>query len=133
MLIGTTFNQHFSRTISTMKAAAILAWICIAFAICSDKELNFSYFTALVLFFTCYWLREKIKGNRILDFFADISYPLYVFHAAFGYVGMRIMMGAGINALLALTLQTVTTVGIAFAIHKFVEAPSHKLGKNLSN
>jgi peptidoglycan/LPS O-acetylase OafA/YrhL len=132
MIIGTAFNLHFRRVISFWKTTTIVTVLYGTFALCSGREEIINYLIAFALFCACYYLKDKINGNRFLDFFADISYPLYALHAAFGYIGLRLMMGNGIPPLLALALQTITTVGIAFAVHKYVEAPTHQFGRNLS-
>lgn len=132
MLIGTAFNLHFRRVISVWKTTMMVVVLYGTFALCSDRESIINYLIAFVLFSACYYGKDRINGNRFLDFFADISYPLYVLHAAFGYIGLRLMMGSGIPSLVALALQTATTVGIAFVVHCYVEAPTHRLGRNLS-
>lgn len=132
MLIGTVFNLHFRRVFSIWKTTTMVVVLYGTFALCSNRELIINYLIALVLFSACYYGKSRINGNRFLNFFADISYPLYVLHAAFGYVGLRLMIGSGIPSLVALALQTAITVGIAFIVHCYVEAPTHRLGRNLS-
>lgn len=132
MLIGTVFNLHIRSMISARRAVTMGTLLFCSFAISSDIELRANYFVALMLFTVCYLLRERIHGGRFLTFFASISYPIYAMHAAFGFIGMRTLIGAGIPPYAALPVQLCATVLLAFLIHVWVESPTHKIGRKLS-
>lgn len=68
----------------------------------------------------------------MFDFLANISYPLYACHGAFGIVGIRIMIDQGIGPILALIIQTAITLLLSWVIHKAVENPTHILGKRIA-
>lgn len=92
-----------------------------------------NYATALGIFSLFYFFRFKIKTNRLLDFFADISYPLYVIHPVVGYVTMRIFLEKyPVNGYYAILLAFSLSVTLAYLIHIFVENHSNKLGKKLA-
>ena len=129
MLCGVAFALHYRNIFDLKRLLMMVVGAFGIFAYCSNLELQVNYLIALFLFSIFYVLRERIRSNRVLDFFANISYPLYVCHAAMGYVGLRWMIGAGISPLLAFAIQTAISISIAYAIHRFVEEPTHRAGK----
>jgi len=92
---------------------------------------NYTY--ALLLFSACYVLRDRFRDNRVLDFVADISFPLYLLHSTVGYVVMSIL----IDHRLPFTLAWVISLGlvflVAFGVHRYVEIPVNAFGKKVSN
>jgi peptidoglycan/LPS O-acetylase OafA/YrhL len=92
---------------------------------------NYTY--ALILFSVCYLLRNRFKENRILDFLADISFPLYLVHSMIGYVAMPILIDKGISYTFAWMVSLCMTVLVAFLVHKYVEIPVNRFGKKVSS
>ena len=92
---------------------------------------NYTY--ALILFSACYLLRSRFRDNKVLDFLADISFPLYLVHSMIGYVTMPILINEGIPYTYAWMISLGLTLLIAFLVHKFVEIPVNNLGKKVSN
>lgn len=92
---------------------------------------NYSY--ALMLFWACYVLREKFKDHRILDFVADISFPLYLLHSMIGYVSMPILIDQGVPYTFAWMISLALAVLAAFLVHIYVEVPVNAWGKSISN
>lgn len=92
-----------------------------------------SYTYALVLFLACYLLRERFRDIRVLDFLADISFPLYLLHSAIGYVGMPIMMSKGVPFTLAWLISLGVTILVAYAVHRYAEVPVIAFGKRVSS
>jgi len=62
-------------------------------------------------------------------FLANISYSLYVIHPIAGYVTMRLLTAAGLPYLAAFAIALAFVIGIASAMHVYVEAPTIALGK----
>jgi len=93
--------------------------------------LAWSYLFALATFAFAFYFPKLFKGNRIFDFLANISYPLYVVHGVFGYVALRILLDAGLNAETSLALVTACSLFLAWLIHVLVERPAQLLGKRL--
>lgn len=90
-----------------------------------------NYMFALALFSICYQQRHQFEKNRILDFLADISYPLYVIHGVNGYIFLNLLekyLNPYLSLFLALSLSIIT----AYLIHIFVESPFNIFGKKLS-
>jgi peptidoglycan/LPS O-acetylase OafA/YrhL len=92
---------------------------------------NYTY--ALMLFSLCYLLRSRFKENRILDFLADISFPLYLVHSMIGYVAMPILISKGVSFTFAWVISLGVTVLVAFLVHRYVEIPVNNFGKKLSS
>ncbi|HEX7643062.1 MAG TPA: acyltransferase [Burkholderiaceae bacterium] len=90
---------------------------------------NYGY--ALVLFALCYMLRARFRPGRVLDFFAAISYPLYLIHAVSGYAVMHILMDCGLPYLAAMPLALVFALTVATVLHYLVELPTASAGKRL--
>jgi peptidoglycan/LPS O-acetylase OafA/YrhL len=95
--------------------------------------LSKSYTYALILFLACYLLRDRFKEIKVLDFLADISFPLYLLHSAIGYVGMPILMNKGMSFTLAWMISLGVSILVAYAVHRFVELPVIAFGKKVSS
>jgi len=91
---------------------------------------NYTY--ALILFAGCYWLRERFRSNRLLDFLADISFPLYLVHSMIGYVVMPILIDRGMSYTLACVVCVGLAVLVASLVHVYVELPANALGRHVS-
>ncbi|SFP91644.1 Peptidoglycan/LPS O-acetylase OafA/YrhL, contains acyltransferase and SGNH-hydrolase domains [Pseudomonas sp. NFPP07] len=137
MMIGVAFNYHHRGLLSLEKLFALtVGMLCVfgysCFAEGWQIEVIVSYFAAFALFTAFYLLARDWSGGPVFDFLANISYPLYACHGAFGIVGMRIMIDQGVGAVLALAIQIVATIILSWIIHKTVENPTHVLGKKLA-
>lgn len=92
---------------------------------------NYTY--ALTLFSLCYLLRGRFKENRVIDFLADISFPLYLVHSMIGYVAMPILISKGMTFTFAWMISLGLTILVAFLVHRYVEIPANNFGKKLSS
>jgi peptidoglycan/LPS O-acetylase OafA/YrhL len=91
-----------------------------------------SYLAALALFLAAMAAQDFFKAHPAFRFIADISYPLYVVHGLGGYVMLQLMAGRGVEPHLALGITLVAVFAAAWAIHHFVETPTHRYGQNLA-
>jgi peptidoglycan/LPS O-acetylase OafA/YrhL len=91
---------------------------------------NYSY--ALILFFACYLCRTRFKENKILDFLADISFPLYLVHSMIGYVIMPILISQGLSYTWAWMLCLLLAIAVASLVHRYVENPVNAFGKKIT-
>jgi peptidoglycan/LPS O-acetylase OafA/YrhL len=137
MSIGILFYQHMSGLLTNaalvvrvvlLTALFSLSWI---FGARHEEAVAIiqNYYFALGLFTASYAARAYFTRFRLLDFFADISYPLYLIHSLFGYVSMKWLMHHGFNYAVALPLTLVTVSALAYLIHRLVELPTAQLGK----
>jgi peptidoglycan/LPS O-acetylase OafA/YrhL len=66
----------------------------------------------------------KLLLHPLLLWLGALSYPLYLVHQEIGYLVIRHLQLAGISALLSIVAMAVLAVGLASAIHYFVEMPA---------
>ncbi|HEY4143761.1 acyltransferase [Pinirhizobacter sp.] len=92
---------------------------------------NYTY--ALVLFSVCYVLRDRFRDSRVLDFVADISFPLYLLHSTIGYVVMPILIDHRVSFTFAWMICLGLTLLVASGVHQYIEVPVNAFGKKISN
>jgi peptidoglycan/LPS O-acetylase OafA/YrhL len=137
MLLGTLLYLYVRGYVTRRTlAASMLAGAVVFAGLCSRGPLStqlpavlISYGSALLLFLICLWQRARLRGNGILGWMADISYPLYVIHAVPGYALMRIALAAGLSPGLCVMLAVVCALGCATIIHRFVEVRTRDAGR----
>lgn len=139
MFIGVLFHYLYRGNIDANKAyfgvGCLFAMFCIhwlAGPYSANLEAAWSYAFALLTFAFSYSFPRLFKSNRIFDFLADISYPLYVIHGVAGYVALRIMLDMGFKAWSSLLLVTAACLFLSWLLHLLIEGPSQKLGKRLA-
>lgn len=91
-----------------------------------------NYLSALVIFTVAFSLPRLFRGNKVTDFFADISYPLYAVHGVAGYTLLVWLLGNGISTPASLAITTLAAILAAYIIHRLVEIPSHGMSKRVS-
>jgi peptidoglycan/LPS O-acetylase OafA/YrhL len=85
---------------------------------------------ALITFMCCFLFRKKLKYNKYIDFFAKISYPLYVVHGKTGYITMYLVYNSVLaNAYVAIFVALSLVILIAYLIHILIEVPSINFGR----
>lgn len=140
MLIGTLFYQHYQGVLSTvqllLRAVLMLGAFLLAWHLGIQHDalpvLAQYYAYALLVFAVCYALRERFRPLRVLDFLADISYPLYAVHALVGYVSLKLLMHHGLDFGPAVTLVLAGVLLLAWLLHRTVETRSSAYGKWLA-
>jgi peptidoglycan/LPS O-acetylase OafA/YrhL len=140
MLIGVVFSYHARRRIGTAQAIASVIVLFAAFVVCwpltffraDFPVVTYNYGYALVVFAACYALRRFVPDARVADFFAAISYPLYLVHSLVGYVVLTTLLTAHVDAAFATLGAFAVAVALAFALHRTVEKPSQAFGKSLA-
>jgi peptidoglycan/LPS O-acetylase OafA/YrhL len=140
MFIGVAFSFHARGSIGTRRLIGAVAGLFVAFVLCWPLTffrgqfplitLNYGY--ALVLFGALYAWRENVKASRILDYFAAISYPLYLVHALTGFALMQVLTALHVAPLPATLAAFVLALSLATVVHVAVEVPTQRLGKHLA-
>ncbi|RQZ66078.1 acyltransferase [Burkholderia sp. Bp9004] len=137
LFIGTLFNFRLNYRISTATLFGSTTAIFVIFLATWPKTplagqfiaVPLNYLYALVVFSLCFSLRAQFRRIKIVDFFADISYPLYLVHAVSGYVIIRFLMSHGFRYYQAATLAILFSISIAYILHRIVEMPTANLWK----
>ena len=137
LFIGTLFNFRLNQRISSATLFGAAVAIFIAFLATWPRTpladqfwaTPVNYFYALVVFSCCFMLRDRFRPLKIVDFFADISYPLYLVHAVSGYAIIRLLMVHGFRYYQAATVAVICAVAIAYVLHRIVEMPTANIWK----
>ncbi len=90
------------------------------------RPMNRFFFTVLITLFIYVLIEKKvkIKHDKILNFFAGISFPLYLIHQKIGYVIISYfekIIGGGMY--LGVVAAVCVSISLAYLIHRFVEIP----------
>ncbi|WP_454780787.1 acyltransferase family protein [Legionella sp. WA2022007384] len=139
MFIGVAFHYLYAHKISSDVAYLLISSLFFIFCIAwwagpysNNLILAWSYALALLTFMFAYIFPRFFKANPIFNFFADISYPLYIIHSIVGYILLRIMLDRGFKIGLALSVVIFVSVLLSWFLHLLIERPSQMLGTKLS-
>ena len=135
---GVALNFRQRGLVSRATCAGLLALCAGLFllAVASGKLAGIaapgSYLAALGVFILAMALQDKLDDGPVLRFLARVSYPLYVVHGFAGFVLLHGLVAAGWEPLAALVAALAVAMSLAWALHRFVEQPSHRLAQHLS-
>lgn len=136
MFIGVVFHFLYLKKIAPDRAYLSIACLFSLFCILwwegpysQSLHVAWSYAFALLTFSFAFSFPFFFKSNRLFDFFAKISYPLYVLHGVGGYVFLRILIDLGFDIRLALVVVSSGCILLSWMVHKFIEKPTQQLGK----
>ncbi|TPL49242.1 acyltransferase [Mesorhizobium sp. B2-4-4] len=138
MFIGVVFHYLHVGALTAERSLFLGASLFFGFSILLGQampglaSMAWTYGFAVLVFAFAASFPQLFQRTRIGDFFADISYPLYVIHGVAGYVGLRVLLDLGVKAWLSLIIVTAGATGLAWVLHVVVETPSHNLGKRLA-
>ena len=144
MFIGTAFYLHSKSVISSIKlifiSIVLFLLFYITYRILGEEVYNSTYLNqmtyngiyALMIFSISYIFRTKFRYNRVLGFIANISYPFYIIHSISGYIIMVILLDNGVSSLYVIPITLIILILVAYIIHKYIEMPSQKFGKNIA-
>jgi peptidoglycan/LPS O-acetylase OafA/YrhL len=140
MLIGVGFYHHIQGAIGYpalgLRTLALLAIFSLNWWLSPQHDsylvINVYYYYAVMVFGLCYLARGAFRPVRVLDFFADISYPLYAVHSLIGFALLKNLIVAGMPFQFAVVLVTGVVIALAWGLHVLVEVPSNGFGKRLA-
>jgi peptidoglycan/LPS O-acetylase OafA/YrhL len=94
---------------------------------------RFASCTAAAIFFLAVLaLRDRLPRSRLVNWIANISYPIYAVHYLLG-VGVMYSVYALVPVIVVAQAASVTvTLLAATAIHRWVERPANAFGKRMS-
>jgi len=133
LLLGTAYYSVLSKKISTKELwilhSAVVALILVLWLIVAEPasyiiQWIIGYIIAILVFYICFLFRNSIRENRIFSHFSDISYPLYVVHALFGYAIMYVLVDSGFGPYASIATATGCAYLTALLIHVVIEKPS---------
>lgn len=138
LLLGMAFHSFINKKINLVQllfleglVLGLIPVLWIGFASPADYIYPWmsGYLLAIVAFHGCYFLREKFSSNKIVEHFADISYPLYVVHALTGYSVMYMLIVFGTSSVAAISAAALVSYAAAVIIHLMIEKPFILLSK----
>lgn len=140
MLLGAVFYQHMRGIISMpqvlLRSLFVLGVFTANWALGPQRDqfyiVTLNYYYAYTLFLLCYLARDVFRPSKVLDFFADISYPLYLLHSLTGFTLLKMLMDRGLPYFAALALVFPLVLLICYLAHEYVELTSNALGRKLS-
>jgi peptidoglycan/LPS O-acetylase OafA/YrhL len=138
MLMGSVLYAHYRKLIPNWQVIGGVAFLfgcynAAALAMPLPKGgQHLPFLSGLIVFVSLYAMRDQVRLTAPFRFLANISYSLYVIHPIVGYVTMRLLMATGLPYLAAFAIALAFVIGIAWAMHVYVEAPTIALGKRLA-
>lgn len=87
--------------------------------------------TAIVVIFLI--VERFIPKSKVLGFFADISYPLYLVHIPIAWIILHYFHVKGFSGQVGLMAATVVPIGLAYLLHRVIERPSHEIGRRIAS
>lgn len=137
MLFGVVLSSLRRGSIAKWTGLLLLAFLAMAYlylasttdAVKTSLLYRMTFLGGMALFACVYWLNDRWKGQSVFDYFAKISYPLYVVHPVLGYAMLWVLVERHVNIGLALLATTMCAIGVASVVHYLVEQPTHRLGQ----
>ena len=87
--------------------------------------------------FGCMLLLHKLhimtKIPAAASWFADLVYPIYLFHTAIGLATMAVARKFSSNSLLMVTAAVIVTLVVSWLVHRIVEKPFLRIGRKLTS
>ena len=90
-----------------------------------------TYTIALVVFGGSYLIREGLPYSRIWNYICDVSYPLYAVHYLVGIILLTGFYTLYPSVYLSLLLATTSVFVIVAVIHRYIEDPANRMGKQI--
>lgn len=137
MLIGTVVASR-SRGDMTTREAMILVPILVVVqdllvwnspVVVGTPGYRLTYLVGILAFLLIALFAGRWRGNRVLDFGASISYPIYVVHPVLGYALLWSLTKAGVWWPVSILIAIVAATVAAWLLHIAVENPTHRLGQ----
>lgn len=142
MLMGTCFNWHCRKFLSTRQLSAFLLFFFLLFMLLwsmSDYQSQFypgtfNYGLALMIFAIAYSFRHRSSAPAIFIWLGNISYPLYAVHLLPSYALIYwLTYQKHIPATIAVLLASIIAICMALLLHRWIELPSNDFGKRLAD
>lgn len=94
-----------------------------------EKSVYLNYILAFLIFLNVYLLRDKITQGRILKFFAENSFCIFILHGVNGYILLTIFYDIGVPMYINLLVVIMIVLTVSWLLHRYVEKPIGQLTK----
>lgn len=142
ILIGRIIYLERKTLLSSLKAFVLGSTCFVSFVTLYDYLLPNRMFTspvlliysdiiAIVIFFLAIILVNK--QTKIMSFFANISYGIYLFHIPIGSLILNVMAKKGVSFKIALFTSIAFILVFSYIINRFIEIPSQNIARKLLN
>jgi peptidoglycan/LPS O-acetylase OafA/YrhL len=132
MLCGTAISEHFRGRMSSAGTAAVVAACYVMFVWREHGFHAAQYLVAIAAFILAYSFRGwHAFGSPVLAALAAISYPLYLIHFAAGYLVLNFLITESVSVGFSVA-AIACVVLLSFAVHTLVEAPTHRIGRQIA-
>jgi peptidoglycan/LPS O-acetylase OafA/YrhL len=138
MFIGVAFNYlhrgkiTFWAAVAAAPATLLMYWMAHQFGFSFGNPFVLTYVVAVAVFTLTMRFSAIVGAIPTINFWADISYPLYVVHGLTGYVLIEVMITFGFGAWPAVVLAFVAVVALATTLHMLIETPSREMGRKIA-
>jgi len=140
MFLGTCFYNLIQGTWRPVTFGCMFALLALCFlaetsAISAHNwrlRMLHAYPAAAVVFSLAYHFRSKFKPHAALDFFAQVSYPLYAVHSLLGFSLMYFFYHLHPLPFVNFLEAFAVVLPVAWVIHHFIEVPSNRFGHVLT-
>ena len=97
MFLGVFFYNLYKKNFKIIQIFPILLIIVAQYIVIYSMDENFivyisSYIIALLIWCIAYYYQNNLKYNTLLNFFANISYSLYLSHQVIGYIFITVLL-----------------------------------------
>lgn len=138
MLIGTYCYLYHDLSISKLFISIVALFSAFTYMFFKNLwflsmpiNVYFGYLIGLILFLSFNFIRPK--RNKILSWFADISYPLYLFHPILGYsIEYYLYAYLKINIFISISIAIALVISLAYIVHALVELPLMRFSKKIT-
>lgn len=138
MFIGVAYNYSIRNALRPQEFMMVVAFLFGILIFLWQKDVPaasanqiWSYGWAVGVFALAAAIPERFTDNRMLNYFAAISYPLYVVHCLIGYVVLRLLFDMGWPVLVNQVTAFVLVIALAHILHRVVEKPSHDFARQV--
>jgi peptidoglycan/LPS O-acetylase OafA/YrhL len=137
MLVGVVLSAHRRGNLSGLSAALLVPLLAATHltlasttkVVPTSLEYRLTFVATIAIFAAIWTIGDGWPRHAVADFFADISYPLYVVHPVLGYALLSVMTAHGVPAPVAVGAAAGVAIAAAWLLHQFVEAPTHRMGQ----
>ncbi|MCA1696797.1 MAG: acyltransferase, partial [Actinobacteria bacterium] len=140
ILIGVALHHNFRGDWSPLRTTLVATALVFLFMAevhigpvgAIEREVQVSYSISLAVFVAAFVARGRLPRARVVNWLAEVSYPLYLVHPILGYIVLDALQRATGRFLVALPVTMVVVMGWAYVLHVLIEGPFNRAGRRLS-